>query len=74
LRNSFQKLSTPNNAPATPTENEILKKLSAIEKQLFTPAAALPKPLSYADRARLAPLQSVYEKLVPSRALKEMTV
>ncbi len=74
LKNSLQKLSTPNNTPATPNENEILKKLSAIEKQLSAPAAALPKPLSYADHARLAPLQSVHEKPVPSRALKEMTV
>jgi hypothetical protein len=74
LKNSLQKLSTPNNTPATPTEKEILKKLSAIEKQLSALAAALPKPLSYADHTRLAPLQSIHEKLVLSRALKEMAV
>jgi hypothetical protein len=51
-----------------------LKSLTAIEKKLSTPTAVLPKPSTYADHARLAPSQSVYEKPVPGRALKEVTV
>jgi hypothetical protein len=74
LKNGLKTLSAPQSFSANPVEKEILQKLSDIEKQLSSTAAALQKPLSYADQARLAPPPAVHEKAVPSRALREVTV
>lgn len=74
LKKAIQELSTTKSTSVTPAQDKILRKLSAIEWKLSAPTAALPRPMSYADQARLAPPQNVHEKPVPSRALKEMTV
>ncbi len=71
LKKEITELST---TPATPAHDEILKRLSAIEKKLSA-AATLPlKPSTYADSARLAMPLSTQEKPVSSRALKEVLV
>ncbi len=74
LKKAIQELSTTQSPSATSAHDEILKRLSAIEKWLSTPPACLPKPPTYADLARLAPPNIAHEKTVPSSALKEVTV
>jgi hypothetical protein len=74
LKNGLQKLSTPQSIPITSVKDEILKRLYAVEERISASTAALLKPVTYADQARLALLQSVNKKPVPSRALKEITV
>jgi hypothetical protein len=59
---------------STPAHNEILKRLSAIEKKLSALTANLPKPSTNADHDRLALSLITYEKPVPGQALKEVTV
>jgi hypothetical protein len=51
-----------------------LKRLSAIEKKLSAPAALTPKPLTYANTARLAMPLSTQDKPVLSKAVKEVWV
>ncbi len=74
LKKALNELSTSPSTPTTSAQDEILKRLSAIEKKLSAPTAVLPQPSTYADHARPAPPQSVHEKPVPGRALKEVTV
>jgi hypothetical protein len=74
LKKALNELSTSPSTPTTSAQDEILKRLSAIEKKLSAPTAMLSKPSTYADHARLAPPQRVHEKPVPGSALKEVTV
>ncbi len=55
LKKILNELSTSPSTPTTSTQDEILKRLSAIENKLSAPTAMLPKPSTYADHARLAP-------------------
>jgi hypothetical protein len=71
LKKGIIELST---TPATPAHDEILKRLSAVEKKLSAPASLPPKPLTYADSACLAMHLRTQDKYVPSRALKEVLV
>jgi hypothetical protein len=61
LKKAINELSTTPSTPITSARNEILKRLSAIEKKLSALTAMLPKPSTYADHARLALSQSVHE-------------
>jgi hypothetical protein len=72
LNKSLLELSIAQNTSTTTVQDKILKQLSAIKKKLYVPLAILPKPLTYSDSARLALTHSTHEKLVPSRALKEV--
>ncbi len=74
LKKAINELSTTPRTPTTLAQDEILKRLSAIEKKLSAPTAMLLKLPTFADRARLGLSQSVLEKPVPGRALKEVTV
>ncbi len=67
-------LSKSQSTPKPSAHNKILKRLAAIEKKLSAPQAPPPAPSFYADSACLTMPHGVYEKLVPSRALKEVTV
>ncbi len=74
LKKTIQELSTTQSPSATSAHDEILKRLSAIEKKLSTSPAVLPKPPTYADLACLALPIIAHEKTVPCSALKEVTV
>jgi hypothetical protein len=65
LKKAINELSTTSSTSTTSAEDEILKRLSAIETKLSAPTATLLKPSTYADHARLAPCQIVNEKPVP---------
>ncbi len=62
LKKALNELSTSPSTPTTSAQDEIQKRLSAIEKKLSAPTAMLPKPSTYTDHACLAPLPSVPEK------------
>jgi hypothetical protein len=66
LKKAIQALSTTQNPSATSAHNEILKRLSAIEKRLSTSPAMLPKPSTYTDLARLARPILPMKKLSPA--------
>ncbi len=74
LKKNLLQLSITQNTRTTTTEDKILKNLSDIEKKITAPPALLPKPSTYANSARLAQAHSTQEKLVLSRALKEVLV
>jgi hypothetical protein len=74
LKKAINELSTTPRTPTTLAQDKILKRLSAIETKLSAPTAMLSKSPTYADCARLAPSQSILEKPVPGRALKEVMV
>ncbi len=74
LKKCLQELTRTHSTPTPPAHDKILKRLTAIEKKLSAQTAMLPKPPTYADHAHLAPPQNVYEKPVPGRVLKEVTV
>jgi hypothetical protein len=74
LTKALNELSITPSTPATSVKDDILKRLSAIEKKLSALAAMLPKPSTYTDQALFATSQSVVEKPVSCRALKEVTV
>ncbi len=61
LKKTINELSTTPNTPTTSTQDEILKRLAAIEEKLSAPTAMLPKPLTYADHTHLAPSHTVQE-------------
>jgi hypothetical protein len=54
LKKTLNELSTTPSTPTTSAQDEILKRLSAIEKKLSAPTAMLPRPSKYADHAHLA--------------------
>ncbi len=74
LKKAILELSTTPSSLASSAQDEILKRLLAIEKKLAGPPLTLPKPSTYANLAHLALVHSVHEKPIPSRALKEVTV
>ncbi len=74
LKMAINELSTIPSTPITSTQVEILTRLSAIEKKLSALTVMLPKQSTYADHTRKALSQSVNEKLVLGRDLKEVTV
>jgi hypothetical protein len=74
LKKAINELSTTPRTPITSTQDEILKRLAAIEEKLSALTAMLPKQSTYTDNARIAPSQSVYMKPFPGRALKAVTV
>jgi hypothetical protein len=74
LKKAINELSTTSSTSTTFAQDEIQKRLSAIEKKLSASTAMLLKPFTYADHARLALSQVVHKKPVPGKALKEVTV
>jgi hypothetical protein len=74
LKKAINELSTTENSPFTSTDDKLLKSLFATVKKLSAPTAMLPKLSIYTDHAYLASSQSVHEKLVLSRALKEVMI
>jgi hypothetical protein len=74
LKKATEELSTTHSTPATPTKENILERLSAIDKKISAPHALLLKQPTYTDLTHLAPSQNVNKKPVRGRDLKEVTV
>jgi ABC-type anion transport system duplicated permease subunit len=74
LKRAINKLSTTFSTSTTSAQDEIRKIMSATKMKLSVQTALLPKLSTYADHACLARSQSVHEKHLSGRALKEMMV
>jgi hypothetical protein len=74
IKNALQNLGATISTHMTLALDKISKQLTVLEKKIAAQPAALLKPSTYADHARLSPSQVFHEKPVLSRALREVTV
>jgi hypothetical protein len=74
LKKGTQELCTTQSPSATSAHNEILKRLFAIVRGLFTPLAVFHKPSKYSNHACQALSCITHDKTVPSSAPNEVTV